>query len=43
MSVDFIFLAIIGMLTIGGGLYLLIQAKAYRARRQNDNNPVKHS
>lgn len=33
MSADYIFLAIIAVLGIGGGLFLLSQAKSYRARR----------
>lgn len=46
MSNDYIALAIISVILIGGGLFLLSQAKNYRARRnqsKDQQNDVKHA
>lgn len=34
MSADYISLAIIAVLAIGGGMFLLLRAKRYRAHRE---------
>lgn len=35
MSLDYVVLTVIAVLGVSGGLYLLHQAKDYRARRHN--------
>jgi hypothetical protein len=37
MSADYISLAVIAVLSIGGGVFLLFQAKNYRARHHIDD------
>jgi hypothetical protein len=46
MSTDYIVLAVIAFIAIGGGLLLLSQAKSYRARHQGGDkhhNSAKHA
>lgn len=42
MSLDYIVLAVIAVLGIAGGLFLLSQAKAYRARHHIDDKHLPH-
>ena len=37
MATDHIVLIVIGIIGVIGGIYLLAEAKAYRARHQSDN------
>lgn len=37
MPTDYIVLIVIGVLGVGGGLYLLAEAKKYRARKRNSD------
>jgi len=46
MATDYIVLAVIAVIAIGGGLFLLSQAKSYRARHHGDDkhhNGAKHA
>lgn len=38
MSADYIMLAILAIVIIGGGVFLLFQAKNYRARHMGDKH-----
>lgn len=43
MSADYIILTIIAVAAIGGGLFLLSQAKSYRKRHRIDDKKLKHA
>ena len=40
MPADYVALAVIAVLSIGGGLFLLVQAKNYRARHHIKGNKL---
>lgn len=42
MSADYIILAVVAVLAIGGGVFLLFQAKNYRARHHLDDKHLPH-
>lgn len=42
MSADYVILAVFAVLTIGGGVFLLFQAKNYRARHHLDDEHLHH-
>ncbi len=39
MSADYIALAVLAVVVIGGGLFLLAEAKRYRARQESKASP----
>lgn len=39
MTIDYIALLVVGVLVIGGGLYLLREAKRYKARKSSQRIP----
>ncbi len=42
MSVDYIVLAVVAVLAIGGGLFLISQAKSYRAKHTGATKDLPH-
>lgn len=42
MTADYVILAVIAMLGFGGGVFLLFQAKNYRARHHGDSKRLPH-
>ena len=42
MSADYVILAVIAVLGIGGGVFLLFQAKSYRARHHCEGKHLPH-
>lgn len=42
MRADYIILAVVAVMSIGGGLFLLSQAKGYRRRRHGEGKHLQH-